>query len=280
MAKFEPANHVVGILHDLHAQVACLSGGGCFRVTHYLFDGHEDSTEVKQLGLPPCLAVESAHDIQSFLKHMHIVALRSVVLQNLQQVLYLLVILLLLNFILRGPRHLDFLRDVCWLCEDQREGKRAFVLDLLEESTQLQVFLYLVNELSALFVMSLSKQIVFLSVPIMEELEELNVLGENVVVFFSVEAPHYVWSYEAVCHYPHAVNVPQVMLLQVSDPRRLGLEPSSLIALLSFYLLFDEVVTGLDDCRSEVIDMVVDQLQVFDLEDDFVALSDQGQVCQ
>ena len=72
------------------------------------------------------------------------------------------------------------------------------------------------------------------------------------------------------------------MLLQVSDPCRLGLESSPLVhaALLSFYLLFHEVVTGFDDGRSEVIDMVVDQLQVFDLEDDFVALSYQGQVCQ
>ena len=83
MAELEPANHVIGILHDLHAQVTCLSSGGCFRITHYLFDGHEDSTEVKQLCLPPSLAVKSAHNIQSFLKNVHIVALRSVVLQNL-----------------------------------------------------------------------------------------------------------------------------------------------------------------------------------------------------
>ena len=63
MAELEPANHVIGILHDLHAQVACLSGGGSLCVTHNLFDGHEDSAEVEHLGLPPSLAVESAHDV-------------------------------------------------------------------------------------------------------------------------------------------------------------------------------------------------------------------------
>ena len=66
--------------------------------------------------------MESTDDIQSFGKHMHIIAVWSVVLQKLKQVFDLLIILLLLHVGLRSVRLNHFFRNMGWLSEDQREG--------------------------------------------------------------------------------------------------------------------------------------------------------------
>jgi len=117
-------------------------------------------------------------------------------------------------------------------------------LNLLEESAQLQVLLDFMDKLHALIVMLFAKKVELLRGPVVEELEELDVLGKYLQVLRGVEAPDYIGSYEAIGDYPDAVNVPQVVLLHVNDPSRLHvmLVPLIMLTLPVFSILNDEII--------------------------------------
>ena len=73
---------------------------------------------------------------------MHIVAVWRMVFQNLHQVFYLFVRLLLIQWFV----FTSFMNDCSRICEDEEKSESALILNCLEEGTQLCVLIDLVLE--------------------------------------------------------------------------------------------------------------------------------------
>ena len=88
-------------------------------------------------------------------------------------------------------------------------------MHLLEECTQLKVFLNILSEFDARIVLVLAENVELLSVPIMEKLEKLDVLGEYILKIGRVKAFNNIRCCKTVRDNPDTIYKSQIMLFQI-----------------------------------------------------------------